>query len=200
MPGRRGATAVDLLEGETKLLLMAFAEWDASSADRYCHDTIAKFILEQLVVREAARAAVVAALGDMSDTTLDAFVHGDRRPIRKALCRLSEMAEGTSAGELDFGQDFEGEVTSVRDLVTSELEAEPLSALLSAGRIALDVRSARYVRHHAPSRLRPEPKRWERYGPLVRFRSFYDRVRRAPHPSPARLPERLRDAERALAS
>lgn len=199
MAGPREPTAVNLLDGETKLLLMAFAEWDASGADRYCHDTIAKFILEHLAVREAARTAVVASLGDRPDTAA-AFVNSDRRPIRDALRRLSEMIEGTSAGELNFGQDFEGEVIRLRDVLTPELEAEPFSAIISAHRIALDVPSARFVRHHAPSRLSTEPQRWEHYGALVRFRSFYDRVRRAPHPSPTRLPERLRDAERALAS
>ena len=197
------ADALELLGEEDRLLQTAFEEWDATRPNRYRHDTVAKFLLEHLAIREAARSAVVEALGPgPHEGALGAFASSDRRPMRAGLGALQEQLRGITAGELNIGQDFDGKLAEVRALVEPELAADlggVLGELRRSG-IGPGLASAGWVRHHAPSEPIVEPRPWQRVGPLLRLRSFLDRVRRSPGAAPDFLPERLKEAERHLSA
>lgn len=197
--------SLDLLDGEDQLVPEALRCWASSGdGDPVRHGSIAKFVLRHLAIREAARDDVVRGLKRTAHGASWRLVADeDRSELRRAIRCLHEMTRGISAYELDLGQDFEGAMERARSLALADLPAVPVWLAEKLGdvdtRKALRLHSARYIRRHAPTRLRPAgPRLYERFGPLERLRAGYDRLSRSPTAQDRYLPPSLVERERRL--
>ena len=126
---QRGGTALDLLEDEDLELRRLFAGLRArrgsSVEERAQYGDIAKEIIRHLATREAA-------LVDLSnvasgDPSLQEFSRRFEQSMREHLPyidRLEKMSRGVQGINLRVGQDFDGEMEQLTQVVGSEIEWE----------------------------------------------------------------------------
>jgi hypothetical protein len=188
----RQGSAVDLLETEDLELQRLFAALRASRGssveDRARYGDLAKEVIEHLATREAALVDVsevasdAPSLHDVAERLQQSI--GEHRP---SIDRVEKMSRGVQGINLRVGQDFDGELEKLMDLVGSEMEWELGVALpqvresLKASDREGDLKSADYLSAHAPTNLHPGgPKWWERAPVISRLITIYDRLRDFP--------------------
>ncbi|MGB8196258.1 MAG: SDR family oxidoreductase [Acidimicrobiales bacterium] len=170
--------SLDVLTNEDHFLLKLFDGLALSRGstveERYAYGNLAKESLRHIAVRQACIVDVTRVLADipeMSDIR-DRMLRGatERRPLYD---EIATMARGVQTVSLDVGQDFDGALSSLIDWVSSEIQWE-LSGTLASIRSALSrhhlsgkLRSARYVRRHAPTHLSTKGPRWYEQAPIV---------------------------------
>lgn len=179
--------ALDLLEYENRAIIEILHRFE-NTDEKLRHGLAGKLLVEHLAVREAAREAVAQALlaePDLADlgAALEEGI-GDRR---RALDRLDELARGVQPVNLNQGQDFDGEVASIKGGLRAEIDQDVALRLprlrerVEGARRKRLLPSAMFIRHHAPTHLHPEGRRWyERLWPLVRLHALYDWLRGFP--------------------
>lgn len=97
------------------------------------------------------------------------------------------MSRGVQGINLRVGQDFDGEMDELMQIVGSEIEWGLSVALpgLKGSLRAVDrqdqLKTASHLRTHAPTSLHPDGPRWWERAPLIsRFLTIYDRLRDFP--------------------
>lgn len=192
---RDDANALELLESEDLELRELFTELrqrrGSSVEDRAEYGHIAKEIVRHVAVREAALVDVAEVASD--DPRLSEFTsrieHG-RNTSRPHIDRVEKMSRGVQGINLRTGQDFDAEIEELIQLVGTEIEwdlgeAVPeLQASLEQSHREEELKSARHVRRHAPTKLDPGGPRWYERAPVIsRLLTVYDHLRDFPKSS-----------------
>jgi hypothetical protein len=187
--------ALDLLEREDHELGRLLDEFRGTRGpgveDRARHGNAGKRLIRALAVREAAREEVAQALRDPApgpDEEAERLLahleqQTDRR--RSLLAQVDDLAAGVAPMTLNQGQDFDGAMAPLADLVAGEVRWELVEGLPELRRLLgpepRPLPSARFVRRHAPSHRTPGNHRWfERLAFFKRLHTLYDRARDYP--------------------
>ena len=188
---KRGS-AIDLLETEDLELRRLFTALRAtrgpSVEERAEYGNLAKEVIQHVATREAALvdvADVIAGhpgLREISEHFQENM--GEHRPY---IDRVEKMSRGVQGINLRVGQDFDGELEGLMQVVGTEIEWElsvalpDLKGALKANDREDELKSAAYVSAHAPTNLHPGGPQWWERAPLVsRVITVYDRLRDFP--------------------
>jgi hypothetical protein len=188
-------TALDLLEEEDETLRALFWSLDRNRGtgveERSAYGDIAKQLIRHVATREAALQNVVAGMSGMTNLTdivdrMDLNTEDRRRLISEA----EHMSRGVQGINLNTGQDFHAVVSSLADLLISEIEWElshAIPTIRQTTNSALrteSLPSADHTKKHAPTNLDPAGPRWyERAPGLSRLITVYDHLRDFPRAS-----------------
>ena len=194
------ANSLDLLEHEDHVLVELFAKVrhhrGQGVEDRYEYGNAAKQIIRHIAVRQACLLDVSRTIGAapslapygsrMNQRAIE------RREVLDVLGHLSRSIQGIY---LNTGQDFDGPMTTLMERVESEIRWELNDAIPSIRSVAAEgalpqFKSERYIRHHAPTRLRPSGPSWrERNAVASRVVTMIDHLRDHPRAAPGeRIP------------
>ena len=109
------------------------------------------------------------------------------RQHRRSIDRVEKMSRGVQGKNLRVGQDFDGEMEELMQIVGTEIEWElgvglpRLKGALRAVDREDELKTARHVAAHAPTSLSPKGPRWWERAPLIsRLITVYDRLRDYP--------------------
>jgi hypothetical protein len=187
--------ALDLLENEDRELRSLFAALrltrGPSVEERARYGDLAKKIVRHLATREAAVVDVskVAADEPSLQAISDRLEEG-MRTHRPYIDRVEKMSRGVQGINLRVGQDFDGEMEDLMQVVDSEIDWELGVALPELKRSPEaadhrdDLKTARHLSAHAPTNLHPDGPRWWERAPLIsRLLTIYDRLRDFPRES-----------------
>lgn len=192
---RDDANALELLESEDLVLRELFTELrqhrGSSVEDRAEYGDIAKEIVRHVAIREAALVDVAEVASD--DPRLRRFAsrieHG-RDTSRPHIDRVEKMSRGIQGINLRTGQDFDAEMEELIQLIGTEIEWDlgeaipELEASFSVSHREDELKSARHLRKHAPTKLDPKGPRWYERAPVIsRFLTVYDHLRDFPKSS-----------------
>lgn len=188
----KAASALDLLEAEDVELRRLFAEMQANRGmsvdERATYGDLAKEIIRHLATREAALVDVTSVAS--ADTNLQGatsrFESGmhEHRPL---IDSVEKMSRGVQGINLRVGQDFEGAMDNLIEVIGAEIEWELATGLpeikdaLKETDLEDDLKTAEHVAVHAPTNLHPDgPRWWERAPVISRLITVYDRLRDFP--------------------
>jgi hypothetical protein len=184
--------ALDLLESEDGELQRLFSEIQESRGgsvdDRARYGDLAKEIIRHLANREAALADLQEVIDDASDVSqLSARLAEGVSDRRQLIDQLERMSRGVQGINLNTGQDFDGALQQIIDVVSSDIESDvtdliPTAAewLSRSGRED-ELSSAEHLVKHAPTNLSPKGPRWyERVRFVSRLVTIYDHLRDFP--------------------
>lgn len=163
------ANALDLLESEDLELRRLFTQLrlkrGPSVEERAEYGELAKQTIRRLATREAALVEVAREAADPNRREITdrlEFAMHERRP---SLDRIEKMSRGVQGINLRVGQDFEGAMVDLMQIVGTEIEwelSEGVPALEGALRRAdreRELHSAERVAQHAPTTVDPERRR-----------------------------------------
>lgn len=186
---REAPSALGLLEVEDLQLRDLFGELrqhrGTSVEDRAAYGDVAKEIVNHVATREAALVEVSKVAARELETSGFAERLEDATPVRRPhLDRVEKMSRGVQGIDVRTGQDFDGEMEALIQVVGTEIEWE-LDEMLPALRGALgrsgrnvDMKSAEHIKRHAPTGLDPHGPRWWERAPVVsRLITAYDHLR-----------------------
>lgn len=174
----RNETSIDVLEAEDHLLLDLFTTVErnlgSSVEERYEYGSAAKQIIHHSAIRRAAVMDVVAGVESVPDLRAVAKRLQERTLSHlEALDELDDRSRSIQGIYLNEGQDFDGPLQTFIGLARGDIEWE-LSAALPEARLAVDaadgqvaLKSARYIKRHAPTTVRPSGPGWFVHSPLV---------------------------------
>jgi len=189
----RKEDSLDLLDRQDRVLEELFDEW--SDADptglepgqkvevNWRRGTVAKLILEQGALRVAAQDDVIACLARSHHDRLAESL-GEHIPAAKGyLDRIDECSRGVTPLDLRYSAGLRESIEALSKLWGDDLRhvRTTLPAVAQAlGAERQGLRSARYVRAHAP--LHPTVRqRWHHRVPgMSRLHALYDLVRSLP--------------------
>ena len=187
-------TALDVLEYEDHHLRELFDQLASTSgqsvSDRSRHGDLGEQLVRRLAIREAAKLDIVHRL-DSEEGLSDLLsrLNGVIGARRKAIDHLDALARGVTAMDLNQGQDFDGAIKDVRDLIGPEINWELATGIpaireqVSAEDCAKLLHDGRYLRKHAPTRPGVGGGRWyERTAVLTRPVAAWDHMRDRPRP------------------
>ena len=192
--------ALDLLEEEDLKLRQLFSRMrlkqGSSVEERADYGDTAKATIRHLATREAALVELTKATEH--DSGLQGIAQRFERSMhehRPHIDRVEQMSRGVQGINLRVGQDFDGEMQNLMQIIGTEIEWEASEALPaikgSPSRPQLDdeLKSARHVAKHAPTNLDPAGPRWRERAPVVsRIITLYDRLRDFPRGSGGQRP------------
>lgn len=190
-PEKQG-TAIDLLQTEDLELRELFAALRGTRGpeveERAKYGDLAKEVIRHLAMREAALVEVHDAVSD--DPNLQDVAERLQRSMqdhRPHIDRVEKMSRGVQGINLRVGQDFDGEMEELMEMVDAELTWELDVALpdlrrrLAAADREDELKTAEYLSVHAPTNLHPDgPRWWERAPVISRLITVYDRLRDFP--------------------
>jgi hypothetical protein len=116
-------------------------------------------------------------------------MESDTKSRREALDRLEHMSRGVPIMSLNHGQDFDGKLRDLEDLLRPDLTFDLESALPAIRQAqdhgeAAEFHSAHYVERHAPTSLSPEGPKWYERAPVISWAvTMYDHLRDYPRSS-----------------
>jgi hypothetical protein len=184
-------SAVDLLETEDLELQELFTgirqNRGSSVEERAKYGDLAKETIRHLATREAALVNVSDAVA--KDPSLQEVAERLQKSIREHrpyLDRVEKMSRGVQGINLRVGQDFDGELEELMQVVGAEMEWELGVALPKLKRAMHadsenELKTAEYLSSHAPTNLHPDGPRWWERAPLVsRVITIYDGLRDFP--------------------
>jgi hypothetical protein len=184
--------ALSLLEHEDSELRRLFAAIEEARADtvrgRALYGDLAKDIIQHMATREAALVEVASKVGEVPELRgLAANFDADHSTRRQLLNELEKMSRGVQGINLNTGQDFDGVLQQLMEVVTPDMERD-LTETVPAVRSFLSksgeegaLKSADDVIRHAPTSLNPEGPRWYERAPVIsRALTVYDRLRDFP--------------------
>jgi hypothetical protein len=184
-------SAVDLLETQDLELRRLFAALrltrGPSVEERAKYGDLAKEVIRHLATREAALVDVSDVVSsDPSLQEVSERLQQSMREHRPYIDRVEKMSRGVQGINLRVGQDFDGEMEGLMQVVEPEIEweievalPEPRGALKAAERDQL--KTAEHLSVHAPTNLDPDgPQWWERAPVISRLITIYDRLRDFP--------------------
>jgi hypothetical protein len=186
--------SLDVYEQETNVLKEVLAHWDDTrvpqapeegesiAPEKYDNGTLAKLALEHSAVFLAAQEDIAKALSVGGRHDLEHKLSQAAEAMRPKLSRLDKLSRGVSPLSLAGDSQFLDAFTDLRSVLQPELLDEDTSpeALGEAlGERRQDLRTAKYIRKHAPSA--PGRRRWyDRLPFMVRLQTAYDRSRGFP--------------------
>ncbi len=184
--------ALDLLEREDlelrRLFTMLRQRRGSSVEERADYGNIAKEVIRQLAVREAALVDLATVAVDDPDLEelgerFEQHMQG-RRPL---IDRIEKMSRGVQAINLRVGQDFDTAMEEVVQIVGTEIEwdlgvAVPaIKGSMNPERVRGELHGAAHLERHAPTHLNPNGPRWWERAPVVsRLLTIYDHLRDFP--------------------
>jgi hypothetical protein len=187
----KAGSALDLLEAEDVELRRLFSELQANRGssvnERAKYGDVAKEIIRHLATREAALVDVtsVASADTRLQGTSSRFESGmhEHRPL---IDSVEKMSRGVQGINLRVGQDFEGAMDDLIEVVGAEIEWELATALPELKDVLRatdreELKTAEHLAVHAPTSLHPDgPRWWERAPVISRLITVYDRLRDFP--------------------
>jgi hypothetical protein len=185
-------SALDLLETEDLELRRLFtalrANRGSSVEERAEYGDVAKQIIRHLATREAALVDVSSVTSrDPGLQQMTNRLEDGMREHRPSIDRVEKMSRGVQGINLRVGQDFDGEMEDLIQVVGAEIEWELEVALpdLRGALMATDrddeLKTAEHLVVHAPTNLSPNGPRWWEHAPIIsRFITLYDRLRDFP--------------------
>jgi len=185
-------TALDLLEREDRELLQLFSDLEAAQEpdveSRARYGDLAKNLIRHVATREAALVDVSTALKGLEGTEGEwSALEGNGNDRRQAIDEVERMSRGVQGINLNAGQDFEGALSALTDLLEPEIDRDlhhlipHLRRTLTPQEANAVFHSAAHVARHAPTRLSPKGPAWYERAPFVsRLLSIYDRLRDYP--------------------
>jgi hypothetical protein len=192
---RDDANALELLENEDLELRDLFAELrqrrGPSVLDRAEYGDIAKEIVRHVAVREAALIDVAVVASDEPHLGgIASRIEHSRSTSRPHIDRVEKMSRGVQGINLRIGQDFDVEVEELIQVVGTEIEWDlaeaipELEASLQRSHRQDELKSAKHLRTHAPTKLDPRGPRWHERAPVIsRLLTVYDHLRDFPKES-----------------
>ena len=192
---RDDANALELLESEDLELRELFTELrqrrGSSVEDRAEYGDIAKEIVRHVAVREAALVDVAeVASDDPGLSELASRIEHGRNTSRPHIDRVERMSRGVQGINLRTGQDFDAEMEELIQIVGTEIEWDlgeaipELRSSLKQSHREDELKSARHLRRHAPTKLDPGGPRWHERAPVIsRLLTVYDHLRDFPKSS-----------------
>ncbi|MGB8197525.1 MAG: SDR family oxidoreductase [Acidimicrobiales bacterium] len=186
--------SLDVLEDEDLRLLDLFrglaVSRGSSVEERYEYGNLAKEILRHLAIRQSSLVNVGMVISSVPELRPIASRMIDRATERRqAIVEANKMARAVQPVALNEGQDFDAVLETLISAVTTEIEWE-LASAISTIRSAIPerarrrLRSAHYVRHHAPAYLSDKGPRWVEHAPVVsRLLTMYGHMQDFPRAS-----------------
>jgi hypothetical protein len=187
--------ALDLLGDETNLLDELFTAWKASTPDRslgdrvisakWDHGTIGKLLLEHTAVRLAASEDVARVLSEEGRDAVASLLNEENKAVRPLLDQMYDSARGVQPISLAITPSFVEPANALLDLLKPSLGQAQLSRTMTRLAAALGperrrLRSAKFIRKHAPAHPGPPDRWYDRIPILLRFRAAEDRLRGFP--------------------
>lgn len=189
----RNQDSLELLDRQDRILEQLFEAWcsnDPEGCDRgskttanWEQGTVAKLILEQGALRIAALEDVVRTLRLCHQGELAEEAGNSITAAKLCLDRIDECSRGVTALDLRYSSTLKESIEKLRNLWIEDMQREraappAIAQALGPGRKRL--RSALYIRAHAP--LHPSVhQRWYHKIPLmVRIHALYDLLRSFP--------------------
>lgn len=173
-----------LHEVEEPLEIVDEPDRSASVLRRYQYRDLVRQVLRHLAIRQAAATDVAAAIRSVPDLRSTAT-----EIIRRATaCRplindVREMHRKVHMMSLNVAEEFDERLSDLIEMAADTIKWELSDAI---PRIEQSVRSqasspsfhsARYVRHHAPTRLNPRGPQWYERSPVIsRWLTIYDHL------------------------
>ena len=192
---RDDANALELLEAEDLELRELFTELrqrrGSSVEDRAEYGDIAKEIVRQVAIREAALIDVAeVASDDLGLCDLASMIERGHTMSRPHIDRVEKMSRGVQGINLRTGQDFDTEMEELIQVVGTEIEWDlgeaipELRASFEGSDSEDGLKSAGHLRRHAPTNLDPNGPRWRERAPVIsRLITVYDHLRDFPRSS-----------------
>ncbi len=185
-----GDSALDLLETEDMEVRDLFDQLQATRGpsvdDRADHGILAKQLIRHVATREAALDDVARALSDTDLRPLAERIASGMTERRQHIDRVEHMSRGIQGINLNAGQDFEGELQALIDVLRPEIAWE-LDEAIPMVRRHLDegddlaLHGAHRVATHAPTSLSPTGPKWYERAPVVGWLlTVYTRLRDFP--------------------
>ena len=187
------ADSLDLLGESSANIQELFSTWYELSPSQYSAEdavspardrgTAGKEILEQAALRLAAIDDVVRVLRQSDQGTLALFLERNSVAARRLTARLDELSRGVSAIDLRYSDEFYDRIDQLRHLLADELDhqGETLEQVEKAlGAQRGELRTAPFIRGHAPIHPAEHHRWYQEIGPLVRIHALYDRARSFP--------------------
>lgn len=192
---RTTGDALDLFAEETTLLRRLFAKWNTTTPDRtmggnavpakWDHGTIGKLLLEHAAVRLAAGEDIARVLQEVGRTREARRLEGTNHLMRPLLDQMYDNSRGIQPISVAITPGFIEAVEQLQELLRPELGGAPeslarfeLTAALGAERTRL--RTAQFLRKHAPAHPGPERRWYDRVPALLRVHAAEDRLRGFP--------------------
>ena len=192
---RTTGDALDLFVDETTLLEELFNAWKATTPDpamgdkvvsvKWDHGTIGKLLLEHTAVRLFASEDVARLLAEEKRDLVASLLTDENKAVRPLLDQMYDSARGVQPISVAITPGFVEAVDALMDLLGPNLGQAPLSrtlsilvAALGSGRSRL--RSARFIRKHAPAHPGPPGRWYDRIPILLRLHAAEDRLRGFP--------------------
>ena len=185
-------SALDLLEREDRELLQLFSDLAASRGtsveSRARYGDLAKNLIRLVATREAALVDVSTALEGLEVAERErAALERDTSERRQAIDTVERMSRGVPGMNLNSGQDFDGALSALIDILERRIERDlrvsipALRRLLTSEQADAAFHSAAHVARHAPTKLNPKGPAWYERAPFVsRIVTLYDRLRDFP--------------------
>ena len=192
---RQSGDALDVFIDETELLDELFDKWKATTPDRsvgdevvsakWDHGTVGKLLLEHAAVRLAASEELARVLSAEGKDALASLLRDENMALRPLLDQMYDAARGVQPISVAITPEFIGPVESLFDLIGPALGPKQSSRLKGILATALGLerrrlRSATYIRKHAPAHPGPPGRWYDRVPFLVRLRAGEDRLRGFP--------------------
>lgn len=188
----KAGDALDLLVGEDHELRRLFHEIQnargPSVEDRAVYGDLAKEIIRHVATREASLTEIARIAGDTPALRPVVEQLEAEAPTRRSLFDQAEkMSRGVQGINLNTGQEFDGVLQELIQVVGTEIEWDLGEAIPTVRAWARqseadeDLTSADHVAKHAPTSLHPEGPRWYERAPFVsRVITVYDHLRDFP--------------------
>jgi len=192
---RKTGDALDLFVEETALLRQLFSKWDTTTPERsmgfdavnakWDHGTIGKLLLEHAAVRLAAGHDIARVLQAVGQTGACARIEQTNHLVRLILDQMYDNSRGIPPISVAVTPGFVEAAERLEEVLRPELGGAPehqacveLTAALGQERARL--RSAKFIRKHAPAHPGPSDRWYDRIPVLLRLHAATDRLRGFP--------------------
>lgn len=186
--------SLDVYAEESDILKQVLAHWDdtrpphapaegeSGAPEKWDNGTLGKLTLEHAALLLAAQEDIAKALSVGGRHDLEHRLSQAAESMRPKLSRMDKLSRGVNPISLAGDPQFLDAFTDLRSTLQPELlddRTSPHALEEGLGERRQDLRSAKYIRKHAPSA--PGPRRWYDKLPfMVRAHTAYDRTRGFP--------------------
>ncbi|HTT89380.1 MAG TPA: hypothetical protein VMF65_07465 [Acidimicrobiales bacterium] len=188
---RTSGDALDLFMEETALLRQLFAKWDTTTPERtmgaeavtakWDHGTIGKLLLEHAAVRLAAGQDIARVLHDIGQSPEAWRLEQTNELTRPILDQMYDNSRGIQPISVAVTPGFIDAVERLQEVLRPELGGAPerqarVELTVALGQERARLRSAKFIRKHAPARPGPSGRWYDRLPALLRLRAAADRL------------------------
>ncbi len=192
---RTSGDALDLFVEETDLLRQLFAKWNTTTPERtmgdaavptkWDHGTIGKLLLEHAAVRLAAGEDIARVMEEIGRGRESSCLEETNHLVRPILDQMYDNSRGIQPIAVAITPGFIEAVEQLQEFLRPELggaaERQARSELTVAlGPERARLRSAKFIRKHAPAHPGPERRWYDRVPALLRLHAAEDRLRGFP--------------------